>query len=124
MNTEVGVVMTTFPDADVAAKVLDGLLESRLAACVQTMPVQSAYRWKGAVNREAEVLALIKTTGSRYPEVEAFLRARHPYEVPEIVWLPIAAGFAGYLQWIEEETTRGIGGKRGIDPSGGMGQNG
>lgn len=100
-----GVVLTTFPDAEVAAKVLDGLLESRLAACVQTMPIHSAYRWKGAVHREAEVLALIKTTVARYPEVEAFIRAAHPYDVPEIVLLPIAAGLPGYLSWIDDETT-------------------
>ena len=101
---EAGVAMTTFPDAETAGKVLDGLLEGRLAACVQTMPIQSAYRWKGAVNREAEVLALIKTKRSLYPQIEAFIRARHPYAVPEIVWLPIAAGFAGYLRWIGDET--------------------
>jgi periplasmic divalent cation tolerance protein len=104
MNTETGLVMTTFPDSVTAAKVLDGLLENRLAACVQTMPIQSAYRWKGTVNRESEVLALIKTKGSLYPEAEAFIKARHPYETPEIVLIPITAGFAGYLQWINGET--------------------
>jgi periplasmic divalent cation tolerance protein len=104
MNMETGLVLTTFPDPAAAAKVLDGLLESRLAACVQTLPIQSAYRWKGAVNRDNETLALIKTKTALYPEVEAYLKARHPYETPEIVLLPIAAGFAGYLQWIADET--------------------
>ena len=104
MNTEAGVVMTTFPNPEVAARVLDGLLEKRLAACVQTMPIQSAYRWQGAVNREAEVLALIKTQRGRFPEVEAHLRAEHPYEVPEILLLPAVAGSAAYLQWIAAET--------------------
>ena len=104
MNTETGMAMTTFPNAEVAATVLDGLLEARLAACVQTMPIRSAYRWKGAVVREDEVLALIKTKASLYPEVEAFLKAAHPYETPEIVWLPIAAGSADYLRWIAGET--------------------
>jgi periplasmic divalent cation tolerance protein len=106
MNTETGVVMATFPDTASAAAVLDGLLESRLAACVQTMPIQSAYRWKGAVNRETEVLALIKTRVALYPEVEVFIKSRHPYETPEIVLMDIAAGFAGYLQWIGDETKR------------------
>ncbi len=104
MNTEVGVVMTTFPDAEVAARVLDGLLEKRLAACVQTMPIQSAYRWQGVVNRESEVLALIKTKRELFPEVEEHLRAAHPYEVPEILLLPAASGSAAYLQWIAAET--------------------
>jgi periplasmic divalent cation tolerance protein len=104
MNTEVGVVMTTFPDAEVAARVLDGLLEKRLAACVQSMPIQSAYRWQGVVNRESEVLALIKTRRELFPEVESYLRAAHPYEVPEILLLPATAGSAAYLQWIAAET--------------------
>ena len=104
MNTETGLVMTTFPDPATAAKVLDGLLENRLAACVQTLPIQSAYYWKGAVNREAEVLALIKTKVKLYSEVEAFIKSRHPYETPEIILLPITAGHADYLRWIMEET--------------------
>ena len=104
MNTEVGVVMTTFPDEQTAARVLDGLLEKRLAACVQTMPIQSAYRWQGAVNREGEVLALIKTKQELFREVEEHLRTKHPYEVPEILLLPAAAGSAAYLQWIAAET--------------------
>ncbi len=107
MNTEVGVVMVTFPDAEEAENVIDGLLESRLAACVQTMPIQSVYRWKGEVKRDSEVLVLIKTKVALYPEVEAFVRARHSYEVPEILLLPVTAGFAAYLQWVGDETTKG-----------------
>ena len=101
---ECAVVLTTFPDAAAAAPILDGLLEARLAACVQTLPIQSAYRWKGAVNRDSEILALIKTKTALYPEVEAFLKARHPYETPEILLIPVAAGLAAYLQWIGAET--------------------
>jgi len=104
MNTEYGMALTTFPDAAAAQTILDGLLEKRLAACVQTMPIQSAYRWKGKVKNEPEILMLIKTKVSLYPEVEAFIRANHSYEVPEIILLPIADGLDGYLRWIEEET--------------------
>ena len=104
MNTEAGVVMTTFPNPEIAAQVLDGLLEKRLAACVQTMPIQSAYRWQGAVKREPEVLAWIKTKSALFPEVEAYLRVAHPYEVPEILLLPVTAGSAAYLQWLAAET--------------------
>ena len=104
MNAQYGLAMTTCPDPEIGKKLADGLLENRLAACVQTLPIQSAYRWKGAIQREPEILLLIKTKAALYPEVEAHLRAHHPYETPEIVWLPIAAGFAGYLTWIDAET--------------------
>ncbi len=104
MKTDVDVVMTTFPDAEGARRILDGLLENRLAACAQTMPIESAYRWKGEVRREPEVLALIKTKAALWPEVEAYIRERHPYETPEILRLPVAAGSAGYLAWIAGET--------------------
>jgi periplasmic divalent cation tolerance protein len=104
MNTEYGLVTTTFPDSATADQILDGLLEDRLAACVQTLPIQSAYRWKGEVKREAEVLALIKTKASLFPGVRAFIQARHPYETPEIVLFPIADGSDGYLKWIGDET--------------------
>jgi len=104
MNTEYGMVLTTFSDPETGRRLAEGLLEKRLAACVQTLPIQSAYRWKGAIQHEAETMMLIKTKASLYPEVEAFLRATHSYEVPEIVWIPIEAGFAGYLGWIGDET--------------------
>ncbi len=104
MNTTYGMVLTTVSDPEVKTRLVDGLLEKRLAACVQAMPIQSTYRWKGQVQREEEVLLLIKTKVSLYPEVEAFLRATHDYEVPEIVLVPIEAGLAAYLQWVDAET--------------------
>ena len=106
MNAEYGMAMTTCPDPEIGQKLADGLLEKRLAACVQTLPIHSAYRWKGAIQREPEILLLIKTKAALYPEVEAYLRTVHPYETPEILWLPIAAGFAGYLAWLDAETKR------------------
>ena len=107
MKTQADVVMTTFPNGEVARRILDGLLERRLAACAQTMPIESAYRWKGEIRREPEVLALIKTDAALWPEVEAYLRERHPYETPEILRLPVAGGAAGYLEWIAGETGGG-----------------
>lgn len=104
MNVDACVVLATFPDAAVAGRILDGLLAERLAACVQTLPIQSAYRWQGEIQREPEVLALIKTTAARYPEIEARIRAGHPYAIPEIIRIPVEAGFAGYLQWLADET--------------------
>ena len=104
MKPEFCIVLATFPDSRTARRNLDGLLEERLAACVQCLPVQSAYRWKGELARETEVLAVIKTRRSLYPAVAARLKSGHPYETPEIVMLPIAAGSAEYLQWLAAET--------------------
>lgn len=104
MNTTYGLVLTTVAGDAEARGLAAGLLEGRLAACVQTLPIQSAYRWKGAIHNEAEQLLLIKTKAALYPEVEAFIRAKHSYETPEIVWIPIAAGAAGYLEWLGAET--------------------
>lgn len=104
METEFGIVLTTVAEPEIARRLADGLLEKRLAACVQSLPIHSAYRWKGALQREPEILLLIKTKAALYPEVEAFIRSAHSYETPEIVWLPIAAGFAGYLAWLGAET--------------------
>ncbi len=104
MNSGHGMVMTTFPDPEAARRIADGLLERHLAACVQTLPIQSAYRWKGAVHHEAEILALIKTRVALYPAVEAYLRSVHPYETPEIVLTPLTGGLLEYLGWIDSET--------------------
>ena len=104
MEPEFGIVLTTVATPEDAQRLADGLLEQRLAACVQTLAIQSAYRWKGAVQREPEQLLLIKTRAALYPAVEAHLRAHHPYELPEIVYLPIAAGSPDYLRWLAAET--------------------
>ena len=104
MDPEFGIVLTTVATPDDARRLADGLLEKRLAACVQILAIQSAYRWKGAVQREPEQLLLIKTRVALYPAVEAYLRAHHPYEVPEIVRVPIAAGAPDYLRWLAAET--------------------
>jgi periplasmic divalent cation tolerance protein len=98
------VVLTTFPGEDEAARVAEGLLERRLAACVQMLAIQSTYRWEGATHRDPEVLLLIKTRASHYSAVEAYIRSVHSYQTPEILMLPVAAGLADYLRWITDET--------------------
>ena len=108
MKATYGIVTTTFPDEESAAKILDILIVRRLVACVQTTAIQSTYRWKGAVNREPEIMATMKTKRSLYPQVEAAIRAHHPYEMPEIVLLPIESGLAPYLKWIDEETIEDV----------------
>ena len=95
------VVLCTFPDFDQARQIGAALVERQVAACVNLLPgVESIYRWEGKVERGGEVLALIKTT--RYADLEAAIRELHPYEVPEIIALPIAAGLPEYLQWLTE----------------------
>lgn len=99
------VVLTNVPDADTAATIARRLVEARLAACVNVLaPCRSVYRWQGAIEDDAEVPLLIKTTRARYAELERALVALHPAEVPEILALPVAAGLPDYLAWAAAET--------------------
>jgi periplasmic divalent cation tolerance protein len=99
--SEVLLVLTNCPDLSVAQRIARDLVDLRLAACVnQLPPVQSTYRWQGDVESAVEVPLLIKTTRDRYPLLEQAIRERHPYDVPEIVALPLATGFAPYLRWV------------------------
>ena len=104
-TAEALVVLCTCPDESVADRIARELVGARLAACVNRLPgVRSIYRWKGAVQDEPEVLLAIKTVRSRYEELEMRLKALHPYEVPEIIAVPVLAGAAPYLAWLAEET--------------------
>ena len=99
------VVLSTFPDPVSAHAAAEKLVSERLAACVNVLPgVESIYRWQGNVETSQEVLAVIKTTADRYPELEKRLRELHPYEVPEIVALPAAAVAESYLAWVTANT--------------------
>lgn len=96
------VVLTTCPDETIAARIARDLVESGLAACVSRVgPVHSTYRWREAVQDEPEVLLVIKTVATRYPELEMRLKSIHPYEVPEVIALPVASGSAEYLSWLQ-----------------------
>jgi periplasmic divalent cation tolerance protein len=98
-------VLTNLPDRAAADRLADLLVEKRLAACVNILaPCRSVYRWKGAVQHDEEHPMLIKTTAERYPELEKALRADHPYELPEIVAVPIERGLPAYLEWVASET--------------------
>lgn len=98
-------VITNLPDRDSALAVAEQLVTERVAACVNVLgECTSVYRWKGEMERAAEVTLLIKTRAALYPRVEAAIRTLHPYELPEIVAVPISAGLPGYLQWIAAET--------------------
>jgi periplasmic divalent cation tolerance protein len=81
------------------------LVERRLAACVSVLAAcASVYRWQGSVQRDEEHPLLIKTVAARYPELEAAIRASHPYELPEIIAVPVVHGLPAYLDWVESET--------------------
>ena len=81
------------------------LVSERLAACVQLLPIESWYRWQGDVRHDAELMLLAKTTRDRFPAAQARIRALHPYDVPEIIALPIVDGAAAYLDWIRQEVS-------------------
>jgi periplasmic divalent cation tolerance protein len=98
-------VLTNLPDRATAERLAESLFEQKVAACVNILaPCRSVYRWKGAVQHDEEHPMLVKTTAERYPELEAAIRAGHPYELPEIVAVPIVRGLAAYLQWVDSET--------------------
>ena len=100
------VVLCTCPDREAATRIASALVEGRLAACVSiTQPVTSVYRWQGLVESADEHLLLIKTAAAKYTEAEQAIVRLHPYQLPEIVALPIEGGLAGYLGWIDECTT-------------------
>lgn len=100
------VVLTNLPDRESALKLAGVLVEQRLAACVNVLSeCTSVYRWQGKVVEHAiEVPVLIKAAASSYRRLEAVIRANHPYELPEIVAVPVVAGLAAYLDWVAAET--------------------
>src|SRR5687768_17784549 len=96
-------VTTTLPDQPAAERIAATLVAERLVACAQVMgPVSSTYRWQGKVEHSGEWYCHLKTIQERLPELSRRIRELHPYEVPEIIALPIVGGDPGYLKWIEE----------------------
>ena len=113
MSNDAGplIVFSTVDDAASARRLADGLVGAGLAACVNILPpVTSVFRWEAetadsshaAVQAEEEVMMLIKTSAAAYPALEELLRAEHPYELPEIVAVPVARGLPAFLRWIDE----------------------
>lgn len=95
-----GVFVTT-PDTTAAKKIANGLVEKKLAACVNIIPqITSIYFWEGKINEDAEVLLMIKTRQSRVDDLIKFVTENHPYSVPEVISLPIEKGNPAYLEWI------------------------
>jgi periplasmic divalent cation tolerance protein len=103
---QVILVMTNLPNAASAQALAHALVQARLAACVNLLPgVQSFYRWQGKIEQASEVTLIIKTTQARYQQIEQAILAAHPYDLPEIVALPLT-GHAPYLHWIKQETAQ------------------
>jgi periplasmic divalent cation tolerance protein len=99
-------VLTHLPDRESALALARSLLADRLAACVNVgADVESMYHWRGRIETAHEVPVAIKTLGDRYAAVEAAVRAHHPYELPEIVAVPVIDGYAPYLDWIAAGST-------------------
>ncbi len=99
-------VLNTCPDEQTAREMAYYLIEQGVAACINIVPqARSIYRWQGRVEEDAEVLLLIKTRGDAYPELERILQSRHPYEVPEIISLPLNGGLSDYLSWLDDSVS-------------------
>jgi periplasmic divalent cation tolerance protein len=103
--TDALVVLVTTPSPDRAAEIARAVVEERLAACGNVVPgLRSIYRWEGKVQDEPEALLVLKTTRARFEALRDRVLALHPYEVPEVIALPVEAGSARYLAWIAAET--------------------
>ncbi|KAM7451129.1 hypothetical protein ABFA07_001198 [Porites harrisoni] len=93
----------TCPNKDVAKKIASGLVENKIAACVNIIPgITSVYTWEGKVEEDSEVLLMIKTRTSRVTDLTEYVRKQHPYEVPEVISMKLGEGNPAYLQWISE----------------------
>jgi periplasmic divalent cation tolerance protein len=105
LPAEVILVLTQVPNRAYAEAIAAALIEARLAACVSIgTPVDSLYHWRGKIETANEIPLAAKTSAERYAEVEAAIRAHHPYELPEILAVPVSCGLASYLRWVVDET--------------------
>jgi periplasmic divalent cation tolerance protein len=94
-------IMTTCARQESADAITQRLLEAKLAACIQSLNIQSSYVWEGSIVHEPEILLLIKAPSANFAEIESSIRSIHPYEIPEIIQLPIEQGNVEYLGWIK-----------------------
>lgn len=103
--TDARVVMVTAPDVPAAERLVEALVEERLAACGTIVPgLQSIFRWEGAIRREPEVLIVLKTVAARVEAVLERVPELHPYDVPEVLVVPVEAGHGAYLEWVRRES--------------------
>jgi periplasmic divalent cation tolerance protein len=103
--SDILLVITNLPDEQAAGQLAQRLIEEWAAACVnQLAPCTSTYRWDGGIETASEVPLLIKTTKAAYPRLEQLIRTAHPYELPEIIAIPVTTGLPAYLDWVSRET--------------------
>lgn len=102
-DAKIWLVLCTFPNEAVARQIGAQCIEKQVAACVNVVPgLRSLYRWQGVVHDDAEVLGIFKTTPAAYAALEAELLEAHPYDTPEVLAVPVAAGAAAYEAWVGE----------------------
>lgn len=103
--TDAILILTTLPNSDAAGELAKKVVGEKLAACANVLPaVRSIYRWQGKVQDENEVLVLLKTRQQHYERLKARILDLHPYDVPEVIALPVEQGHQAYLDWIARET--------------------
>lgn len=98
-------VITNLPNREAAIRLAEELVGARAAACVNVLaPCRSIYHWRGKTESAEEIPLMIKTTEEHYAEVEQLILTNHPYELPEIIRVPVTGGLPQYLKWITNET--------------------
>ena len=103
MPDKILLALSTFPDAETARRISNQLVTEKFAACANVVPaVESIYRWKGKVETGNEALVLFKLNEDRQSAFQEKLRSLHPYEVPEIIFVPVSSGLPEYLRWVAD----------------------
>ena len=103
MTKKILLALSTFPDSEIARRISNQLISENFAACANILPaVESIYRWKGNIESGTETLVFFKISEGRQSAFQAKLRSLHPYDVPEIIFVPVASGLPEYLQWVDE----------------------
>jgi periplasmic divalent cation tolerance protein len=105
MAEEILLAFSTFPDIETARRIASELVKGSFAACANIIPsVESIYRWQGNMEQGNETLVLFKTTAARSASFQEKLKSLHPYEVPEIIFVPVTAGLPDYLRWVADNS--------------------
>jgi len=107
LHDDYQLLINTCPNLDLANKIAHSLIENHLAACVNLIPnIQSVFEWQQQVVSETEVILLIKTRAQHYSDIEQLILQQHPYQVPELIAIPITTGLPKYLAWLDEVVAR------------------
>jgi periplasmic divalent cation tolerance protein len=104
MDNKYSIIVTTCADKETASLIAETLITKRFAACVKMFPVASVYFWKGEITNDNEISLFIKSKTSLFDEIMSVIKEIHPYELPEIIQIPIITGLPEYFSWIEENT--------------------